>query len=244
MRHVNGLYTQRFNRAHRRDGPVFRGRYKAIVIEAEAYLASVIRYIHLNPVKAKLVKSPETFQWSSHAQYLTPRSAPAWLAVRQVLDRIGSPRVFHEFVLSGNEEALEAFYAGDRQVPVLGSDRFGSWVRKKVRPLSSEHPRYERVKVRPSIRQVLQGVAAAFQVKVAMLQTSRRGEANEARKVAMYLVKRLCDLTLPETAREFGVTSYGAVGWACAQVRDKQANDPQFKQRVEEIERLFSQPKI
>ena len=115
MRHVNGLYTQRFNRAHRRDGPVFRGRYKAIVIEAEAYLASVIRYIHLNPVKAKLVKSPETFQWSSHAQYLTPRSAPAWLAVRQVLDRIGSPRVFHEFVLSGNEEALEAFYAGDRQ---------------------------------------------------------------------------------------------------------------------------------
>ena len=77
-----------------------------------------------------------------------------------------------------------------------------------------------------------------------MLQTSRRGEANDARKVAMYLVKRLCDLTLPETAREFGVTSYGAVGWACAQVRDKQANDPQFKQRVEEIERLFSQPKI
>ena len=243
MRHVNGLYTQRFNRAHRRDGPVFRGRYKAIVIEAEVYLASVIRYIHLNPVKAKLVKTPEMFRWSSHARYLTPRSAPAWLAVRQVLNRIGSPRVFHEFVLSGNEKALEAFYAGDRQVPVLGSDRFGAWVRKKVRPLSAEHPRYERIKVRPSVRQVLQGVAASFQVKVATLKTSRRGEANDARKVAMYLVKRLCDLTLPETAREFGVTSYGAIGWACAQVRNKQHNDLRFKQRVEEIEMLFSQPK-
>ena len=55
MRHINGLYTQRFNRAHRRAGPLFRGRYKAIVVEVEPYLASVIRYIHLKPVQTKLV---------------------------------------------------------------------------------------------------------------------------------------------------------------------------------------------
>ena len=61
MRHVNGLYTQRCNRAHRRAGPLFRGRYKAIVVEAEAYVARVIRYIHLNPVQAKLVQSPEAY---------------------------------------------------------------------------------------------------------------------------------------------------------------------------------------
>ena len=60
----------------------------------------------------------------------------------------------------------------------------------------------------------------------------------------MYLVKRLCDLTLPETALEFGVTSYGAVGWACAQGRAKQAAEPQFKKRVEAIEAFFSQQKI
>ena len=131
---MNGLYTQRFNRAHRRDGPLFRGRYKAIVVEAELYLASVIRYIHLNPVQAKLVQAPERYRWSSHAQYLTPRSAPPWLYVREVLDGIGPPRVFHEFVLSGNEEALKAFYVADRQLPVLGSDRFGGWVRRRCAP--------------------------------------------------------------------------------------------------------------
>lgn len=244
MRHMNGIYTQRFNRTHRRDGPVFRGRYKAIVIEVEPYLASVIRYIHLNPVQAKLVKAPEKYSWSSHAHYLTPRSAPPWLNVREGLDLLGPPRTFHEFVLSGNEEALEAFYATSRQIPVLGSDRFGTWVRKKVRPLSAEHPRYERMKVRPSVRQVMQGVATIFQTNVATLKTSRRGEANDARKVAMYLVKRLCDLTLPETARVFEVASYGTVGWACAQVRTKQQADPQFKKRVAEVEALFSQPKI
>ncbi len=243
MRHVNGLYTQRFNRAHQRDGPLFRGRYKAIVVEADAYLAAVIRYIHLNPVRAKLVKTPEAFRWSSHARYLKPTSAPSWLPVQEVLGSFGTPRAFHEFVVAGNEEALEAFYQAERQLPVLGGEGFREWVRTKVRSFSREHPRHERVKVRPSVRQVLQRVAAVFDVKVAVLKQGRRGEANDARKVAMYLVKRLCDLTLQETAKQFGVTSYGVVGWACTQVRVKQAEDARFKKRVELVEISISPKK-
>src|SRR5881296_3396831 len=51
MRHVDGLYTQRFNRRHGRDGTLFRGRYKAILVDANEYLTAVVRYIHLNPVE-------------------------------------------------------------------------------------------------------------------------------------------------------------------------------------------------
>ncbi len=50
MRHIDGLYTQRFNRGHRRDGSLFRGRYKAILVDADEYLLAVVRYVHLNPV--------------------------------------------------------------------------------------------------------------------------------------------------------------------------------------------------
>jgi hypothetical protein len=50
MRHLDGIYTQKFNRVHHRDGPLFRGRYKAIVIDADEYLLSVARYIHKNPL--------------------------------------------------------------------------------------------------------------------------------------------------------------------------------------------------
>lgn len=60
----------------------------------------------------------------------------------------------------------------------------------------------------------------------------------------MYLVKRLCDLTLQETATHFGVESYGVVGWACAQVRPKQLSDPRFKKRVEQVETTMSLQKI
>lgn len=53
MRHINGLYTQRYNRLIKKDGPLFRGRYKALIVEKDAYLLQVSRYIHLNPVVAK-----------------------------------------------------------------------------------------------------------------------------------------------------------------------------------------------
>jgi chromosomal replication initiation ATPase DnaA len=94
------------------------------------------------------------------------------------------------------------------------------------------------------VRQVLQRVAAVFDVEVSAVTRGRRREANDARKVAMYLVKRLCDLTLQETAVHFGVESYGVVGWACAQVRAKQATDQRFKKWVEQVEAFMNQQKI
>ena len=59
MRHLDGVYTQRFNRRHDRDGHLFRGRYKAILVDADSYLLQVARYIHLNPIKARLVQDPQ-----------------------------------------------------------------------------------------------------------------------------------------------------------------------------------------
>ena len=65
MRHLNGIYTQRYNQGMHRDGPIFRGRYKSILVEADTYLLRLSRYIHLNPVAAKLVRKAETYPWSS-----------------------------------------------------------------------------------------------------------------------------------------------------------------------------------
>jgi chromosomal replication initiation ATPase DnaA len=97
--------------------------------------------------------------------------------------------------------------------------------------------------VRPSVQQVMQRVAAVFNVEVVNLKKGRRGEANDARQVAMYLVKRPCNLTLQETARHFGVESYGVVGWACVQIRAKQATDQPFKKWVEQVETLYGSTK-
>jgi REP element-mobilizing transposase RayT len=56
MRHLNGVYTMRFNRDHQRVGHVFQGRYKAILIQKESHLLEVCRYVVLNPVRAGMVQ--------------------------------------------------------------------------------------------------------------------------------------------------------------------------------------------
>jgi len=61
MRHLDGVYTQRYNQEMHRDGPIFRGRYKSILVEADTYLLRLSRYIHLNPVASKLVRKAEAY---------------------------------------------------------------------------------------------------------------------------------------------------------------------------------------
>jgi hypothetical protein len=95
MRHLDGLYTQRLNRARHRDGALFRGRYKAILVDQDNYLAQVVRYIHLNPLEAGLVQEPEVYAWSSHRFYLRPKAAPAWLRTDEVMSEFSSSTRFH-----------------------------------------------------------------------------------------------------------------------------------------------------
>jgi chromosomal replication initiation ATPase DnaA len=97
--------------------------------------------------------------------------------------------------------------------------------------------------VRPSAEQVLQRVARVFGVSVETLRRGRRGHPQEARKVAMYLVHRLCDLTLSETATRFGVSSYGTVAWACHHVGERIATEEHWHRQVTQIEQALSQPK-
>jgi hypothetical protein len=214
------------------------------VVDADGYLAAVVRYIHLNPVEAGLVREPQAYRWSSHRDYLRPKEAPEWLKVREVLERFSGVREFHEFVLSGNEGALREFYSQRRQSPVLGGEKFRQRLMGRLDRFSREHPRYERIGVRPPVERVLDCVARAYRVKVEDLLKRQRGIENQARKVGMYLVKQLCDLTLQQTAEQFGIGSYGAAGWACHGVRSKIESDRKFQKQVEGIRAIICQQKI
>jgi len=241
MRHLDGLYTQRCNRMHHRDGALFRGRYKAIMVDKDAYLAQVVRYIHLNPVEAGLVREPQAYGWSSHRFYLRPKEAPKWLRIEEVMGEFSDTRAFHEFVLEGNEDGLEDFYKKGRQSPVLGDEDFRERIVGKSARVDLEHPRYERVAVRPSVDRVLKILARMYGVEARDLMKGKRGEDNEARKVGMYLVKELCDLRLREIAERFGTGSYGAVGWACHGVTSRMESDAKFRERVASVRRACQQ---
>ncbi len=73
MRHLNGVYTQRYNSVHGYDGQSFRGRFKSILVEKDKYLLEIVRYIHRNPLRAGMVGRLEDYKWFSHGDYLVLR---------------------------------------------------------------------------------------------------------------------------------------------------------------------------
>src|SRR6266404_4682508 len=70
MQRVLTSYSQYYNRRYKKIGHLFQGRYKSILCQTDRYLGELVRYIHLNPVRAKLVKRPENFKYSGHRAYL------------------------------------------------------------------------------------------------------------------------------------------------------------------------------
>ena len=98
MKWFLGAYTSRFNRRHKMFGHLFSGRYKSLIVDGSGngYLRTVCDYVHLNPVRARLL-GPErplpAFGWSSYPEYLkTPARRPAWLRVDRLLGEAGIPR--------------------------------------------------------------------------------------------------------------------------------------------------------
>ena len=235
MRHIDGLYTQRFNRRHGRDGTLFRGRYKAILIDAEEYLAAVVRYIHLNAVEAGWVKMPEDDRWASHRYYIQAKGAPGWLDTVPALEQLGGRQAFHEFVLSGNEESLKRYYASKRQSSILGSEAFIEQVRHSGAPAAREHPRYERRVIEVGPERVVNEVARCYKVAREEIFQGVRGRENEARKVALYVVKHCCDRTLSEIAKYFGMGNYSTVSWHCRAIASRLAKEKRLRGKVQKI---------
>lgn len=126
MRHLNGVYTQRFNRQHKRVGHVFQGRYKAILVQKENYLLELSRYIVLNPVRARMVRSAKDWAWSSYRATSGLTDAYLWLTTDWILASFSrrkreAMQQYRVFVTQGRnqpkpwEELKNQIYLGDEQ---------------------------------------------------------------------------------------------------------------------------------
>lgn len=84
MQRLNGVYTQAYNRRHNKEGHLFQGRFKGILVDRDAYLLEVCRYVDLNPLRAGMVRDPGNWPWSSYGAHTGRKPAPAWLDIATV----------------------------------------------------------------------------------------------------------------------------------------------------------------
>lgn len=106
MRQLNGVYTQASNRRHDRVGHLFQGRYNAVLVDGDAYLLELSRYVVLNPVRAGMADQPSAWQWSSYNAMVGAAEIPEWLDADMLLAqfnerRVDARRQFAEFVAGG-----------------------------------------------------------------------------------------------------------------------------------------------
>lgn len=196
MRHINGVYTQRFNRKWKIDGHLFRGRYKAILVKEDAYLVELIRYIHLNPVLAKMVKQPQYHRWTSHRNYMG-NDKIAWLTTGRLLEYFGkrlnlARRKLHAFVLEGVPEALKLRLESKKWPSVLSSENFEEWVKWNfVKDIKDRDVKYETMEpIKITENELIKIITTALEMSWKDIKDARGRKARLMRGMAIRCFRR------------------------------------------------------
>ena len=126
MRQLNGVFTQSINRKHHRVGHLFQGRYKSILVDKDAYLLELCRYIVLNPVRAKMVDTPDDWLWSSWHCMVGKQASPSWLATDVLLNNFDKKRTvaIAEYVLFVGKGINRTIWDDLQHQIFLGDDTF------------------------------------------------------------------------------------------------------------------------
>ena len=245
MRHINGIYTQRFNRHHKKDGQLFRGRYKAVLVDADSHLLEVLRYIHRNPLRAGIAKKLNDFAWSSHQGYISKAKKWEWLHKDFLLSMLSSKKsrcrsAYIDFVSQGEPEEIERFYSLKNLPSVLGSDSFKEWVKEKFNHLRFQKEIPESRELAPPPENIIAIVCDHFKVKKEQIAISKRGTENLPRDVAIYLVRHHSRDTLSSVGRHFEISNYSTVSSVVERIKARKNKDRSLQKHMERIEeKLF-----
>ncbi len=232
MQNLGFRYTQYINRKQKRTGHLFQGRFKALLIDADSYLLQLVRYIHLNPLRAGMVRNLDDYPWSSHACYLGTQKNP-WLTTDWVLCQLDSNldrarRCYEQFVLAGRSEGhREEFHCGSFEGRVLGDDHF----------IGQAFQQAEQKADRPvTLDAILELVSACYGLRKSDLSAPGRYQPQaQARAVAACLVQRVPHLQLKELGEQLHRDLSG-LSQAARRMEQRSRSDEDFRERLQQLE--------
>lgn len=242
MKRVGAVFTQRVNSRFDWDGALFRGRYKAILVQNDPYLLEVVRYIHRNPLRSGASSSLEDHEHSSHHAYLSKASKWNWVETEPLLNML-DPKparqrsAYLSFMNQPLPEFVRLFYERKSLRSVLGSSEFLQRIKDGISDrLGKPGPIWQGA-VTPDIERVKSTAARAFDVDPGSIMQSVPGRLNKARLCAIYLSKKLCRLPHDAIATAFGMTSSMSVSMGVLRAKRRMEQDHEFGRMVHQVER-------
>jgi putative transposase len=212
MQSFLSAYANGWSRRHRFSGHVFQGRYRTELVENESYLWTVTRYVHLNPVRGRLVENPAAWAWSSYPGYAHRRRRLEWVAYDELLaswaGAFGGPApdaAYRRYVTAGLSEPLESPWNEAYHGWILGSRAFINRIAAIVRgEPRRERRRESRLLQSLPLSGVIEVVCAYYEIEPTEL--SRRGSRHPARATLAYLARSRTMSTNAELATILGLS--------------------------------------
>jgi len=236
MQHINGAYTTYFNVKRGRTGPLFQGRYKAILVDIDEYAKELSRYIHLNPVRAKMVKTPEEYEWTSYQFYIGEKKPPEWLYRDFILGYFGKKvsiaqkgyqRFVNAIVNKKYDNPLDEVVSST----LLGSADFIAFIKDKFlsgKKPDKELPALKELIDKASLKDIFDEVESVFGKEAAL-----------SRNVKMFLCQRYTGEKLKDIGTYLEIGESG-VSQACRRVKDKIRKDKKLERKISKIEKKIN----
>ncbi len=232
MRHINGAYTTYFNIKRKRSGHLFQGRFKAILVDKDSYAKELSRYIHLNPVRAKIIDAPDKYDWSSYQYYIGLKKSPDWLKMDFILGYFESKNKkstseYKKFVRRLLKKEYESPLAQVVWSALLGDSTFIDFIRNNHLPgnrKSKDIPALKSLCLKPGLDEIFDAVDNVIRQAPAL-----------ARNVKMYLAQQYSGKPLKDIAKYFNIGDSG-VSQASRRMSMKIRDDRKLKKTIEQIE--------
>jgi REP element-mobilizing transposase RayT len=230
MQFLQSRYSQWLNARFEWNGPLFQGRFQNRIVEREDYWRHLLAYLHLNPVRAFLVKSPEMWEWSSHHCYVGLESPPSWLTVGELQALYGSRETYIDYL----EEVQRK-----RAQPPDGFDKALFYPVHWRKDLKGE-PRRDRCR---SPEEALVEVAALTGAGLDDLTAGRvgRGTWNRDRWLAMWWLNETTGLTQVEIGKTTNAAP-AVVSRSIRKIRELTNVDEEMASWVEALKRKATDP--
>jgi REP element-mobilizing transposase RayT len=240
MQRLLTAYSQYYHRKHQKSGHLLQGRYKAILCQTDRYLAELVRYIHLNPVRAKMARYPEDFEHSSHRAYLglDPESL---VDAEPVLRHFGASKKmarerFTFFVRAAMKVGHQKEFYRVEEGRILGSEDFVTDTKKRV----GEIPRGARPQTVKRQSQVDPNALIKALTDLTHLKRDDICSANKTRSIvlakeAMIVIGRSLGVSNAELARLIGLES-SVVSRRYESARSKMATSIELRHLVKQLQ--------
>jgi len=235
MQMVNSSYTTYFNLKYNRLGHLFQGRYKALLVDKDSYIQELSRYIHLNPVRAKVALTPDKYLWSSYHYYLYPKNKPVFLETKFILsyfadEEDGDREAFKKFTEEGLSKQIKNPCKEVVAGLILGSNSFV----QKIKDKYINHSKKSRDL--PSLRGLKKNRISSEKI-INIFKKENSLTEQECLKFSVYLLRKYTGDTLEEIAGKLDCRiSAAATSLSCRRLAKKRQEDKEIDKKLEYIE--------